>query len=80
VIRSRNHGWRHITLTLTIGFALAASPMPAEAAKAKTPAPAPIQTAMNDAYAKYKDIQEGKNADYIPALAKVDPRFLGSRL
>jgi glutaminase len=30
------------------------------------------------AYAKYKTLQEGKNADYIPALAKVDPNLFGS--
>ena len=29
------------------------------------------------AYAKYKDLKEGKNADYIPALAKVDPNLFG---
>jgi glutaminase len=39
--------------------------------------PADITKAVNDAYAKYKDSQEGKNADYIPALAKVDPKVFG---
>jgi glutaminase len=29
------------------------------------------------AYEKYKNLAEGKNADYIPALAKVDPRLFG---
>jgi glutaminase len=36
-----------------------------------------IQAAVNAAYAKYKDIKEGKNADYIPALAKVDSKIYG---
>ena len=36
-----------------------------------------IQAAVNAAYAKYKTLQEGKNADYIPALAKVDPNLFG---
>jgi glutaminase len=40
-------------------------------------APADITKAVNDAYAKYKTLQEGKNADYIPALAKVDPNLFG---
>jgi len=31
------------------------------------------QAAVNAADAKFKDLREGKNADYIPALAKVDP-------
>src|SRR6185369_16087213 len=29
-----------------------------------------IQGALDAAYTKYKDLKEGKNADYIPALAK----------
>src|SRR3954471_23053347 len=39
--------------------------------------PEEIQTAMNAAYAKYKTLNEGKNADYIPALAKVDSSLFG---
>jgi len=39
-----------------------------------------IQHALNSAYAKYKDLKEGKNADYIPALAKVDPSLFGIAL
>src|ERR1041384_7306028 len=39
-------------------------------------APSP-QQAVDAAYAKYKGLQEGKNADYIPALAKVDPNLFG---
>ena len=33
-------------------------------------APADIQRALNAAYDKYKTLQEGKNADYIPADRK----------
>jgi glutaminase len=36
-----------------------------------------VQAAVDAAYAKYKGLQEGKNADYIPALAKVDPNLFG---
>jgi len=39
--------------------------------------PAEIQKAVDAAYAKFKDLKEGKNADYIPALAKVDPNLFG---
>ena len=39
-----------------------------------------ITAALNEAYAKFKDLQEGKNADYIPALAKVDPNIFGIAL
>ncbi len=50
----------------------------APAAQAQTPAE--IQAALDAAHAKYKDLQEGKNADYIPALAKVDPKIFGIAL
>jgi glutaminase len=43
-------------------------------------APATPQAAVDAAYAKFKDLQEGKNADYIPALAKVDPNLFGIAL
>ena len=38
------------------------------------------QSAVNAAYAKFKDLKEGKNADYIPALAKVDSNIFGIAL
>jgi glutaminase len=44
------------------------------------PQAADIQRAINAAYTKYKDLHEGKNADYIPALAKVDPNLFGIAL
>src|SRR5262245_37578649 len=41
---------------------------------------AQINAAMDAAYAKYKDLKEGANADYIPALAKVDSKIYGIAL
>ena len=41
---------------------------------------ADINAALQAAYSKYKDIKEGKNADYIPALAKVDSNIYGIAL
>jgi glutaminase len=38
------------------------------------------QTVVNAAFTKYKDLKEGKNADYIPALAKVNPALYGIAL
>jgi glutaminase len=38
------------------------------------------QAVVDAAFAKYKDLKEGKNADYIPALAKVDPNLYGIAL
>jgi glutaminase len=39
-----------------------------------------IQAALDEAYAKYKDVKEGKNADYIKELATVDPNIFGIAL
>jgi glutaminase len=39
--------------------------------------PTEIQQAVDGAYAKFRTLKEGKNADYIPALAKVDPNLFG---
>src|SRR5262245_38711476 len=47
---------------------------------AQTLTPKQIQAALDAAYGKYKDIQEGANADYIPALAKVDSKIYGIAL
>lgn len=44
---------------------------------ASAQAPADYQRVVNAAYEKFKNLQEGKNADYIPALAKVDPQIFG---
>ena len=43
-------------------------------------APGEIQKAIDAAYAKYRTLREGKNADYIPALANVDPNLFGIAL
>ena len=42
--------------------------------------PAEIQAALDAAHAKYQTLEEGKNADYIPALAKVDSNIYGIAL
>jgi glutaminase len=64
-----------------LGFvALVALLISASAAPLAAQAPAEIQAALDAAYAKYKDIQEGANADYIPALAKVDSKIYGIAL
>lgn len=39
-----------------------------------------IQDALDEAYAKFKDVKEGKNADYIKELATVDPNIFGIAL
>jgi glutaminase len=42
--------------------------------------PAAADKALTAAYNKYKGLKEGKNADYIPALAKVDSKLFGIAL
>src|SRR5215470_44157 len=41
---------------------------------------ADVQMALDNAYTKYQNLKEGKNADYIPALAKVDSKIYGIAL
>jgi glutaminase len=61
-------------------FGAAALVLGLTAPAARAQAPAEIQSALDAAYAKYKDLKEGKNADYIPALAKVDSNIYGIAL
>ena len=65
-------GWR------LVAGALLVLAVVAPAARAQTPAE--IQAALDAAHAKYQTLQEGKNADYIPALAKVDSKIYGIAL
>ena len=69
-MRMRKHG---TLLGVAAALWLAASSLFAQQ-------PAQIDTALKSAYDKYKDLAEGKNADYIPALAKVDPKIYGIAL
>ena len=50
---------------------------PSVDARLDAQAGADVQQAVDSAYAKFRTLQEGKNADYIPALAKVDPNLFG---
>jgi glutaminase len=70
-----SHRRTRITIFAALVVALAIA---APSALAQTPAQ--IESALKAAYDKYKDSQEGKNADYIPALAKVDSKIYGIAL
>ena len=50
---------------------------PAAARQALTPRQQQLRTAVDEAYAKFKSDTKGKNADYIPYLAKVDSNLFG---
>ena len=74
------------TLALTAAGAMASlvSPVQAQSAQsaqtAQSGQDAAIVAALNETYTKFRNLQEGKNADYIPALAKVDPNIFGIAL
>ena len=73
---SRQHaqvnGFRRIGVAAAM-VVIAAQPLAAQM-------PADYQRVVNAAYEKYRNLDEGKNADYIPALAKVDPKVFGIAL
>jgi glutaminase len=61
-----------------VAFAFALSGLMVAAAFSQTPAE--IEAALKAAHSKYQGLKEGKNADYIPALAKVDSNIYGIAL
>jgi glutaminase len=64
--------------TISIGAcALAAGVLALATPSLDAQSGADIQKAVDAAYAKFRTLKEGKNADYIPALAKVDPNLFG---
>jgi glutaminase len=72
----------HAVKTSRGGRVLAAilATMTTSAAARAASVPTDVQRALDAAYEKYKTLREGKNADYIPALAKVDPNIYGIAL
>ncbi|HXX32543.1 MAG TPA: glutaminase A [Myxococcaceae bacterium] len=62
-------------VSLLAAAAILLAPPPARAQS-----PDQIQAAVSAAHDRYKTLTEGKNADYIPALAKVDPNLYGIAL
>jgi glutaminase len=69
----------HKEETKTVEQTEAVAPAPV-AAQAPGMAPSQIESAIKAAYSKYKGLEEGKNADYIPALAKVPSKLYGITL
>ena len=71
--------WTLGVAALMLSSAVAAQARTAQAAAPQL-TPAAIQAAIDAAYTKYRGLQDGANADYIPALAKVDPNLFGIAL
>ena len=86
-IRMKNKIAIHIALAALLlssavpaAFAQAAAkPAPQTAGTRSPVAPTreQVQAAVNEAYEKFKSNSEGKNADYIPELGKVDSKLYG---
>jgi len=67
--------------TAALGSSAGAQKLAARPPRPNTePTAEDIQRVVDQAYARFKDLKEGKNADYIPALAKVDPNLFGIAL
>jgi glutaminase len=78
-----------IMFLLTSGMVIS-TPSFAQKSKSKAPvspvltsagvSAAEINAALDEAYIKFVDVKEGKNADYIKELANVDPKIFGIAL
>lgn len=62
-----------ICISVPHGFTQSAEPNRSPVA----PTQEQVQTVINQAYDKFRNNTEGKNADYIPVLAQVDPKLFG---
>ena len=75
---------RRVSIVLLMAAALVPEcfcPIPASAQSTKVSPVAPrreqVEAVVKEAYEKYKNDTNGKNADYIPYLAKVDSKLFG---
>jgi glutaminase len=66
-----------LMLTPAWGQAAPAAAVPAGKTSPVAPSKEQVQAIVNEAYNKYKGDARGKNADYIPELAKVDSKLFG---
>jgi glutaminase len=74
-------GYRISKATAAVAILAMVAALPAPAAQAAaTLSPQAIQAALDSAYNQFRNLKEGANADYIPALAKVDPNIFGIAL
>ena len=75
---------RRVSIVLLMAAALVPEcfcPIPASGQNTKVSPVAPrreqVEAVVKEAYEKYKNDTNGKNADYIPYLAKVDSKLFG---
>jgi glutaminase len=74
-------GWNRVGVAaLALALVLPGAQARAQGTQATADDKAAIEKALVDAHAKYKGNTDGKNADYIPALAKVPSKLFGISL
>jgi glutaminase len=71
---------RRVVIAVVLLTFITGTKLHAQSAQSNTLTKANIQAALDEAYNKFKDLQEGKNADYIKELANVDPNIFGIAL
>ncbi|HEX5262549.1 MAG TPA: glutaminase, partial [Phenylobacterium sp.] len=78
--RDLARGLAALGLTAAVAPTLARAAPREQQAAAGALTPAAIDAAVKAAYERYRGLNEGKNADYIPALAKVPSNYFGIAL
>src|SRR5690242_20118827 len=73
---TRMHATAFVAVALILP-ALTSLPLSAQHRSPVAPREEQLRAAVNDAYEKFKSDGTGKNADYIPYLAHVDPKLFG---
>ena len=76
MVRERVGNTAFAVLSVLIG-AIASQPLLAQRRSPVAPREEQLKAAVNDAYQMFKSDASGKNADYIPYLAHVDPKLFG---
>jgi glutaminase len=72
-----NRHFRVYAMTMIIVFSMSIALPVVKAQSQNTYTKEQIQAALDEAYKKFKEVKEGKNADYIKELATVDPKIFG---
>src|SRR5690348_139967 len=74
---SRTSSVKTCAASILIAAALICAPVQAQRRSPVAPRDEQVKAVVNEAYAMFKGDQSGKNADYIPYLAKVDSKLFG---
>ncbi len=64
----------------SLALCMLACPVISQAQTGNPLSPEKINAALDEAFTKYKGVKEGRNADYIKELARVDPKIFGIAL